>query len=127
MASASGGPNDPMRAGAQMWEQGYQNLFEGWKQAQEFWNGMARSWGGMAGQWVNPAADNEAGMDVLRELQEAAFGVAQAWLRLPLTLTGGASPTEIQEAIGRLTEAQGRAYQLWLEALSRSAGGARSS
>ena len=116
----AGGANDPMRAGAQMWETGYQSLFEGWRQAQEFWNGVARSWGGATGAWMGQANRSDEGMDVIRELQEAAFGVAQAWMRLPMTLMGGAQPNELQDAITRLTQAQGRAYQLWLEALSRT-------
>jgi hypothetical protein len=37
-----------------------------------------------------------------------------------MVMMGGANPTELQEAITRLTQAQGRAYQLWLEALSRT-------
>ena len=112
------GAADPMRAGAQMWESGYQQLFEGWKQAQEFWNGVARSWGGASAPWLQQPAGGE-NMDVIRELNEAAFAVAQAWMRMPLVLMGGASPTELQEATTRLTQAQGRAYQLWLEALGR--------
>ena len=123
----SGGGQDPARAGAQLYEAGYQALFEGWRQAQDFWNGVARTWGGAAGAWAHPGGRSNETMDVMRELNEAAFAVAQAWMRLPLTLMGGAQPTELQEATTRLTQAQGRAYQLWLEALSRTgaaAGGA---
>jgi hypothetical protein len=110
-----------MRAGNQLFEAGYQSLFDGWRQAQEFWNGVARTWGGaaggMLGQNAQPMGQN---MDVLRELNEAALSVAQAWMRLPMVLMGGAQPNELQEATTRLTQAQGRAYQLWLEALSRT-------
>lgn len=116
------GAQDPMRAGAQMWEAGYQQLFEGWKQAQEFWNGVARSWGGATGAWMQPGAASGESMDVIRELNEAAFNVAQAWMRMPLVLMGGANPTDLQDAITRLTQAQGRAYQLWLEAAGRMGG-----
>jgi hypothetical protein len=121
-SSGGTGAPDPMRAGAQMWEAGYQSLFEGWRQAQEFWNSMARSWGGVAGAWLGQPPRVEQGMDVLRELNEAAFAVAQAWMRMPLVLMGGAQPGELQEAITRLTEAQGRAYQLWLSAFSNPSG-----
>ena len=118
------GSTDPMRAGSQMFEAGYQALFEGWRQAQEFWNTMARSWGGAAGTWMGQATRSGEGtqesMQVMRELQDAAFAVATAWMRLPLTLMGGADANELQEATTRLTQAQGRAYQLWLEALSRT-------
>jgi hypothetical protein len=110
-----------VRAGSQLFEAGYQSLFDGWRQAQEFWNGVARSWGGAAGAWMGqnnqPMSQS---MDVLRELNEAALSVAQAWMRLPLVLMGGAQPGELQDATTRLTQAQGRAYQLWLEALSRT-------
>ena len=117
--SGSGAP-DPVRAGNQLFEAGYQQLFDGWRQAQEFWNGVARSWGGMAGGWMQPGGVSQESMDVLRELNEATFAVAQAWMRLPMALFGGAQPGELQEATSRLTQAQGRAYQLWLEALSRT-------
>jgi hypothetical protein len=116
----STGGQDPMRAGSQLFEAGYQQLFEGWKQAQEFWNGMARTWGGAAGAWMQQGAGSNESMEVLRELNESALAVAQAWMRMPMAMMGGANPTELQEAITRLTQAQGRAYQLWLEALRRS-------
>jgi hypothetical protein len=127
MASQRGreaGGADPMRAGTQGFEAGYQSLFEGWRQAQEFWNSVAQSWGSAAGAWMgqmNTGASAET-MAVLRELQEASLAVAQAWMRLPFTLMSGAGPAELQEATTRLTEAQGRAYQLWLEALTRAGG-----
>lgn len=121
MTSQRGGAPDPMRAGTQMFEAGYQSLFDGWKQAQEFWNGVAKSWGGTTGAWMNQQMPAES-MGVLRELQEASFAVAQAWMRLPMTLLGGANPNDLQEATTRLTQAQGRAYQLWMEALSRQGG-----
>lgn len=122
MAEQHGTP-DPMIAGTQMWEAGYRSLMEGWKQAQEFWNSSARSWGEMAGAWAGqtpamPGVPPES-MAVVRELQDAAFNVGMAWMRLPLTMAGGAQPGELQEAITRLTEAQGRAFHLWLEALGR--------
>lgn len=122
-SGASG--RDPTRPGMQMWESGYQSLFEGWKQTQDFWNGMARSWGEVSGAWMqqwNRGAEANQGTELLRELQEAAFEVAQSWLRLPMALAGGASPDELQAAITRLTQAQGRAYQMWLESLGRLGG-----
>lgn len=131
MTTGRGGDTpDPMRAGSQLFESGYRSMTEGWQQAQEFWNNIARSWGGAAGSFMtNPsfAAGSEESMKVLRELQEAAFAVGQAWMRMPLTLMGGSGPQEIQEATNRLAEAQGRAYQLWMEALSRGgrAGGSQ--
>ena len=121
------GAQDPAQTGAQMWESGYQSLMDGWRQAQEFWNSAAQSWGEAAGAWMGQlnrmgGGVPAGGMEVLRELNEAAFGVAQAWMRLPLTLVGGAQPAELQEAAARLAEAQGRAYELWLEALNRAGG-----
>ena len=41
-------------------------------------------------------------------------------MRLPLALATGASPTELSDAISRLTQAQGKAYKLWTEALVRA-------
>ena len=120
----SGSGQDPARAGAQLYEAGYQALFDGWRQAQEFWSGVARTWGGATGAWMQQGAGSNETMDVMRELNEAAFAVAQAWMRLPLTLMGGGQPNELQDATTRLTQAQGRAYQLWLEALSRTGMGA---
>src|SRR3712207_7046188 len=105
----SSGGQDPMRAGSQLFEAGYQQLFEGWKQAQEFWNGMARTWGGAAGAWMQQGAGSNESMEVLRELNESALAVAHAWMRMPMVMMGGANPTELQEAITRLTQAQGRA------------------
>ncbi|MGD9895261.1 MAG: hypothetical protein AB7R89_32825 [Dehalococcoidia bacterium] len=117
---SAGGP-DPMRTGNQMFEAGYQQLLDGWKQAQEFWNGVARTWSGTANPWMQPGAGSAESMNVLRELNESAFAVAQAWMRMPLAMISGASnPSELQDAVTRLTQAQGRAYQLWMEALSRS-------
>ena len=120
-----GSPSDPMQAGAQIWESGYESLLEGQRQAQEFWNSMARTWGETAGAWMGQLGQSDSGMmgesaAVLRELQEAAFSAAMAWMRLPLTLVGGAPPDELQETVTRLTEAQGRAYQLWMDALGRA-------
>ena len=118
------GSQDPMQAGQQMFEAGYQQLMEGWRQAQEFWNGVARSWGGAASAWTQQTAVSSESAEVLRELNEAAFAVAQAWMRMPLVLMGGAQANELQEATTRLTQAQGRAYQLWLQALSGAGGAA---
>jgi hypothetical protein len=109
----------------QMWDAGYKALFDGWRQAQEFWNNAARSWGDVASAWMSqfgraaqPASGE--GAAVVRELQEAAFAVGQAWMRLPLVLATGRPASELQEAVTRLTQAQGRAYQLWLEAMTRT-------
>ncbi len=108
-----------------MWEAGSKALFDGWRQAQEFWNSAARSWGEVASAWLGqfgrPGQPESAeSAAVLRELQESAFAVGQAWMRLPLVLATGRPPQELQEAMTRLTQAQGRAYQLWLEALTRA-------
>jgi hypothetical protein len=108
----------------QVWEAGYKALFDGWRQAQDFWTSASRGWGEVATAWMGqfapasqPSAESAA---ALRELQEAAFAVGQAWMRLPLALAAGRPPAELQEAVTRLTKAQGRAYQLWLEALTRT-------
>lgn len=117
--------SDSVRAAAQIWEASYQAFFEGQRQAQEFWNNMARSWGEVTGAWVGQFTRSGESAEVLRELQEATFAVAQAWMRLPLLLTGGTQPGELQEAVTRLTQAQGRAFQLWLEALQRTGASAK--
>jgi hypothetical protein len=119
----------------QTWDAGYKALFEGWRQAQDFWNTAARSWGEVAGAWMGqfgqagqagPGQPSSAESSAaLRELQESAFAVGQAWMRLPLSLASGRPPVELQEAVTRLTQAQGRAYQLWLEALTRTGAYAR--
>lgn len=116
---------------SQMWEAGAKSLAEGWRQAQEFWNTAARSWGEMAATWTRQpplagAAPAAEAMAAWRELQEAAFAVAQAWMRLPLLFAGGARPSELQEAVTRLGLAQGRAYKLWLEALAAAGAAAGS-
>jgi len=113
--------SDPMRMNAQMWESGYQAMADGMRQAQEFWNGVARSWGGATGAMLNQPSGVGGGeaMDVLRELQESAFNVGQAWMRLPMSFLSGARPEDLQEAVTRLAEAQGRAFQLWMDAISR--------
>lgn len=109
----------------QMWETGSRSLLEGFRQAQEFWNNTARSLGEVAGAWTaqlprsGPGVSAE-GTAALRELHEAAFAAGQAWMRLPLALATGASPTELSDAISRLTQAQGKAYKLWMEALVRA-------
>lgn len=115
---------DRSRMGSQMWEAGYQALFEGWRQAQDFWNNAARSWGETAGSWFGqfPSGPRSGlageGMDLYRELNEASLSVAMAWMRLPLAMVGAADRKELQDAVSRLAETQGRAYQLWLEAIS---------
>jgi hypothetical protein len=113
---------DEMR---QMWETGSRSLLEGFRQAQEFWNNTARSLGEVAGAWTAQLPRSGAGISAegtaaLRELHEAAFAAGQAWMRLPLALATGASPTELSDAISRLTQAQGKAYKLWMEALVRA-------
>ncbi len=109
----------------QMWETGSRSLLEGFRQAQEFWNNAARSLGEVAGAWTAQVPRSAPGISaegaaVLRELHEAAFAAGQAWMRLPLVLATGASPTELADAIARLTQAQGKAYKLWMEALARA-------
>ena len=106
----------------QMWQAGYDSLLAGWQQAQSFWTDAAQNWGEMASQWLGQSDLSNDTTTVLRELQEASFAVSQAWMRLPLLLSGGAKPDELQEAFTRLTQAQGRAYQLWTEAM-RTMGG----
>ena len=109
----------------QMWETGSRSLLEGFRQAQEFWNNTARSLGEVAGAWTAQLPRSGSGISAegaaaLRELHEAAFAAGQAWMRLPLALATGASPTELSDAISRLTQAQGKAYKLWMEALVRA-------
>jgi hypothetical protein len=107
-----------------MWEAGARSLSEGWQQAQSFWNTVARSWSEAAGTMMGqlprsgPAMSSEA-LAAWRELNVAAFAVGQAWMRLPLALSSGALPAELQAAVTRLTEAQGRAYKLWIEAIQK--------
>ena len=131
MATTPPGAPTPQQI-AQMWEAGAKALTEGWRQAQDFWSTAAKGWGDLASSMMAQAPRTGPGTSpesqaVLRELQEAAFAVGQAWMRLPLVLASGggvgAAPGELQAAITRLTEAQGRAYKLWLEAL-RPPGGA---
>jgi hypothetical protein len=110
-----------------MWEAGAKSLAEGWRHAQEFWNTAARSWGETAPTWMRqpPLPEASPAADVMaawRELQEAAFAVAQAWMRLPLLVAGGAQPSEVT----RLGLAQVRAYKLWLEALAAAGAAAGS-
>ena len=109
----------------QMWETGSRSLLEGFRQAQDFWNNTARSLGEVAGAWTAQLPRSGSGISAegaaaLRELHEAAFAAGQAWMRLPLALATGASPTELSDAISRLTQAQGKAYKLWMEALVRA-------
>jgi hypothetical protein len=111
-----------------MWETGSQSLSEGFRQAQEFWNNAARSWGEVAGAWTAQIPRGGSGVPgvsaegaaALRELHEAAMAAGVAWMRLPMALATGASPTELSEAIVRLTQAQGKAYKLWMDALVRA-------
>ena len=131
MAASPGTPPgmNPDELG-KMWEAGSRSLLEGFRQAQEFWNNAARSWGEVAGAWTSQLPRSAPGFAApglsaesaaaLRELHEAAFAAGQAWMRLPLALATGASPTELSEAIARLTQAQGRAYKLWMDALARA-------
>jgi hypothetical protein len=109
----------------QIWETGSRSLLDGFRQAQEFWNNTARSLGEVAGAWTAQLPRSGSGISAegaaaLRELHEAAFAAGQAWMRLPLALATGASPTELSDAISRLTQAQGKAYKLWMEALVRA-------
>jgi hypothetical protein len=108
----------------QMWETGSRSLLEGFRQAQEFWNNAARSWGEVAGAWTSQVARPSPGLAdggaALRELHEAALAAGVAWMRLPFALASGASPTELSDAIARLTQAQGKAYKLWMDALARA-------
>jgi len=131
-ASRGNDRSDPARAGTELWETGYRSLMDGWRQAQEFWTGAARGQGGATNAWMGQANRamsgvtglSEESMTLLRELQEATLAVAQAWMRLPLTLVGASPPGDLQDAITKLTETQGRAYQLWLESLNRFGGAA---
>jgi hypothetical protein len=108
-----------------MWEAASRALGDGLRQTQEFWNKAAQSWGEVAGAWLSQFNRSGQGMSsesmaILRELQEASFAVAQAWMRLPMVLAGGAQPGELRDAITRLTQAQGQAYRLWMDTLTRS-------
>src|SRR4030095_6187243 len=114
-SGANSSDSTATQTGAQLGETGYQSLFEGWHQAQEFWNNAARSWGEATGTWLGRLNRSGTNRAIVRELQEATLAVAQAWMRLPLVLTGGAPRGELQNAIAQLTKTQGRAYQLWLE------------
>jgi hypothetical protein len=124
--SAAERPNpsqpNPGLPGAELWEAGARALADGWRQSQDFWNSVARNWGEATGNWLGQfqTGRTEQGDALFRELQEAAFAVGQAWMRLPLVLASGARPTELEQAIQRLGEAQGRAYQMWMEALTRA-------
>ncbi|MGH7334737.1 MAG: hypothetical protein ACREKS_18720 [Candidatus Rokuibacteriota bacterium] len=119
------GGGDPRDQMTKMWEAASRSLGEGLRQTQEFWSKAAQGWGEMTGAWISQlnrsgqAMPSES-MVVVRELQEASFAVAQAWMRLPMVLAGGAQPRELQEAVTRLAEAQGRAYRLWMDALARA-------
>jgi hypothetical protein len=129
MTSQSKGGPSPQEV-QQLWEAGARSLNEGWRQGQEFWNNIARSWSEVAGAWMGQFPRSTQGLSadalaVWRELYEAAFAVGQAWMRLPLVLASGAQSGELQEAVTRLTEAQGRAYKIWMEALQKLGEAAR--
>ena len=103
----------------QMWEAGARSLSRLaagalLDRSRELERGGAR-WGSSR---LGPAMSSEA-LAAWRELNEAAFAVGQAWMRLPLALSSGAPPAELQAAVTRLTEAQGRAYKLWMEAIQK--------
>lgn len=115
---------DPGPRGTEMWDAAYRSLLEGQRQAQEYWSNAARSWGEMAGSLFSARSGEnsgriEEGLDLLRELNEATMAVAMAWMRLPLILVGNADRSELQDAVSRLTQAQGRAFQLWIDSLNR--------
>jgi hypothetical protein len=124
--SAAERPNpsqpNPGPPGADLWEAGARALADGFRQSQEFWNGVARNWGEATSAWMGQfqTGRTEQSDALFRELQEAAFAVGQAWMRLPMVLASGGRPTELEQAIQRLGEAQGRAYQMWMEALTRA-------
>src|SRR5262245_35513444 len=90
----------------QTWEAAAKSLTDGWRQAQDFWNNVARSWADVASTWMSQLPQAGAPMSPMsgeataawRELQEAAFAVGQAWMRLPLVLSTGGQPSELQEA-----------------------------
>ncbi len=109
----------------EMWEAGARALSEGLRQAQEFWSQAARGWteatGSVLRQVAPPADPSVEAARVLRELQEASLAVSQAWMRLPFALMSGAAPAELQDTLTRLMRAQGHAYQLWIEFLTRAA------
>ena len=122
MTTDPGQPGPPQAE--QMWEASARSLSEGWQQAQSFWNTVARSWSEAASTMMGQLPRSGPGMSAealaaWRELNEAAFAVGQAWMRLPLALSSGAPPAELQAAVIRLTEAQGRAYKLWMEAIQK--------
>jgi hypothetical protein len=113
---------NPGPPGAEMWEAGARALADGWRQSQDFWSTVARNWGEAAGAWMGQfqTGRTDDSQALIRELQETAFAVGQAWMRLPFVLASGARPTELEDAIRRLGEAQGRAYKMWMETLTRA-------
>lgn len=121
------GDRGPAQPGQPLWNAGSEAFYESWNQAQELWNSLARNWGELAGAWLGQVSTatqaqglSGESLTVLRELQDAAATAAEAWLRLPLLFVGGTQPAELEEALTRLAQAQGRAYQLWIEAMSRT-------
>jgi hypothetical protein len=82
---------------------------------------MGGAWASQLGRPTQGPSTEAAAL--LREISEASFAVGQAWMRLPMSLMTGAPPAELQGALTRLLQAQGRAYQLWIELLARSARG----
>jgi glycine/D-amino acid oxidase-like deaminating enzyme len=85
-----------------MWEVGAKSLADGWRQAQEFWNNAARSWGEMTASWrrqpppPGPPAATEV-MATWRELQEAAFAVAQPGCGSPCSSRAAPSPASYRK------------------------------
>jgi hypothetical protein len=108
---------------SQRWEAGARALSDGLRQAQEFWSQAARGWtetaGNVMGQVAPPPSPSAEAARILRELQDASLAVSQAWIRLPFALMAGAPPTELQDTLTRLMRAQGHAYQIWIEFLTR--------
>ena len=111
----------PIESVRDAWESGGRSLSDALVQAQEFWNSVARSWGESLGLWLGqpPLAQRQDSTAALRELQEAALGLAQAWFRLPLVLTGPAAAIDFQRALLRLIEANARLSPLWPQPLTR--------
>lgn len=105
--------------GANFWGTGNQPFLEGLQATQEFWKTGMANWGKLAEQWWNQAATTDNTETVREELQAASQAVAQAWMRLPLLLSGQAKPEELQHAFTQLMQAQGHAQQLWFQAMQK--------
>jgi hypothetical protein len=110
-------PSDPLEPMRKTWEAGQQSLAESWAQTQDFWNSIARNWGEAAGAWLRqpPGRQPQETAAVLRELSDATLAAGEAWLRLPFLLVGGVTLADLQKTASRLTEAQARAFRLWLD------------